>query len=104
MYRLAMEEDNGRINYSSILRVTWNNEKAVSVYPTVVSNGVLNLSFSIPANQLQVVNSNGAIVFEKQLNNLSGAAAINLPSLPKGMYVIKIRAGHEAFTNKIIVN
>jgi glucose/arabinose dehydrogenase len=104
MYRLAMEEDNGRINYSSILRVAWNNEKAVAVYPTVVNNGVLNLSFSIPADKLQVVNSNGAIVFEKHLNNLSGAAAINLPSLPKGMYVIKIMASHQAFTNKIIVN
>jgi glucose/arabinose dehydrogenase len=104
LYRLAMEEDNGRINYSSVLRVVWNNEKGVSVYPTVVNNGVLNLSFSIPAKKLQVVNSNGAIVFEKQLNNLSGGAAINLPSLPKGMYVIKIMAGHEAFANKIIVN
>jgi glucose/arabinose dehydrogenase len=104
LYRLAMEKDNGRINYSSILRVAWNNETAVSIYPTIVNNGLLNLSFSIPAGKLQLVNSNGALVFEKQLNNLTGAAAVNLPALPKGMYMVKIFAKGVTSTSKIIIN
>jgi glucose/arabinose dehydrogenase len=104
LYRLAMEEDNGRINYSSILRVAWSNEKAVSVYPTVINNGILNLSFSVPAGKLQVMNSNGAVVFEKHLNNSTGAAAINLPSLPKGIYLVKTYTKGEASTSKIIIN
>lgn len=104
LYRLAMEEDNGRINYSSILRLAWNNEKEIRVYPTVITNGLLNLSFSVPAGKLQVVNSNGAFVFEKNLNNATGAAAINLPVLPKGIYLVKVFARGTTSTSKIIIN
>lgn len=103
LYRLAMEEDNGRVNYSSILRVTWGTEKTVKIYPTVIDNGILNLSFSVPASKLQVMNSNGAVVFEKGLNNYTGATVVNLPVLSKGVYMVKIFAKGEASTHKIII-
>lgn len=103
-YRLAMEEDNGRINHSSILRVSSGNEKTIKVYPTVVSDRVLNLSVSMPASKLQLVNSNGSVVFEKDLNNITGAAAINLPAISKGMYVVRILAQGKINSSKIIVN
>jgi glucose/arabinose dehydrogenase len=103
-YRLGIEEDDGRINYSSILRVSSNDGGALKIYPTVITDRTLNITLAVPASKLQLINSNGSVVFERSLNNSVGATIINLPTLSKGMYVVQI-IGVKAITrSKIIVN
>jgi glucose/arabinose dehydrogenase len=103
-YRLAIEEDDGRINYSSILRVSSNDRGALKIYPTIITDRVLNLTLPVPAEKLQLINSNGAIVFEKALNNAMGASIVNLPVLSKGMYVVQVTGVNTVTRSKIIVN
>lgn len=103
-YRLSMEEDNGRINYSSVLRVVLGTERLVRVYPTVVHNGRMNVSCSIAADKLQLINSSGAVVFEKDLNHITGAVSFNFPSQPKGIYVVRIFAKGKIITEKLLVD
>jgi hypothetical protein len=104
-YRLAMEEDNGRINYSSILRIVSSYKtNTVKIYPAVISNRMLNLSFSTPARKIQLINSNGSVIFEKNLDLVAGAIVIELPNLAKGLYVVQVITSGWTSRNKIIVN
>jgi len=103
-YRLAMEEDNGRLNYSSILRVASGNQRTIKIYPSIIADRILNITSSVPAKKLQLINSNGAVVFEKNLNGITGATIINLPVLPKGLYFVSINSEGHVSRHKIIVN
>jgi hypothetical protein len=101
-YRLAVEDDNGSVKYSTVLKVSGDNEAIIKIYPTVVQDGVLNILIPKPEDKLQLINSSGSLVFEKSLKNIEGTTAISLPSLPKGMYVVRI-TGTEMKAEKIIV-
>ena len=101
-YRLAIEEDNGKINYSPIVRVS-GKESNIKIYPSVIRNGVINLNLSKPADKMQVTNSAGSKVFEKNLKNISGTTAITLPSLAKGMYWVQLITGKKIEKHKIII-
>lgn len=103
-YRLAIEEDDGRINYSSILKVSSNSSSSIKVYPAIVKGRTFNLSLPVPANKLQVVNSTGSVVFERNLNNAIGATIINLPALSKGIYIVQVWDENGTSANKIIVD
>src|SRR4029079_4635690 len=88
-YRLAIEDDDRRIKYSSILRLPAG-KNIIKIYPTIIQNGLINISISKTAKKLQLVNSHGAVVFEQSLIEFSGSASIRLPILAKGMYVAMI--------------
>lgn len=103
-YRLAIEEDDGSVNYSSILRVSSNDGKKLRIYPTLITDRVLNLSLQLPADKLQLVNTSGAVVFEKNLANLTGATAINLPALLKGLYIVRIIGKDKMEQEKIVID
>ena len=102
-YRLTIEEDNGRVSFSSILRIGTSSNPTTKIYPAFIEDRSVNLSTSIPAKKLQLINSNGAIVFEKNLNGIVGAMTIYLPRLPAGMYVVNIITESQSGRHKIIV-
>lgn len=103
-YRLAISEENGRTNYSPVLKIAMGSKRTIKIYPTVIIDRILNLTSSIPAEKLQLINSNGAVVLEKNMKGIVGATIINLPALPKGMYVVTIVTQSETTNQKIIVN
>ena len=68
-YRLAIEEDDGQIAYSSIIRLS-SRKNGIKIYPTVINNGILNIQTEKPAYKLQIISANGAMVFRKELNGV----------------------------------
>ena len=64
-YRLAMEDQNGQVRYSSILRLSNKTSRSFTAYPSPVTNGVLMLSISRPVSRVQIINTSGAVVMEK---------------------------------------
>lgn len=103
-YRLAIEDDNGTINYSSILKIASNKNEAIKVYPSVITERTFNIILSNPASKLQLISNSGSVVYEKSLNNVTGAALINLPALLKGMYIVQVIGFGSVTRNKIFVN
>jgi hypothetical protein len=101
-YRLAIEEDNGQLKYSTILKVFANGSN-IKIYPTMIRDGVLNISITQPAAKLQLINSNGRLCFEKNMNNLTGSSAIPLPNLAKGIYVVQVISNGDVFKEKIVI-
>jgi glucose/arabinose dehydrogenase len=88
-YRLRMLERDGGSNYSATVRINGKGSN-YQLYPTlvkerrfyVVSDGVLN--------KVQVLNSNGSLVYEQNTNTVSGQILVQLPSLAKGMYFVRM--------------
>jgi glucose/arabinose dehydrogenase len=89
-YRLAIEDNNGIIKYSSVVKISPDADNTLEIYPTIIRNGILNISFTQPAVKLQLISAKGTVVFEKNLKNVSGTITISLPSLGKGMYVAQV--------------
>ena len=103
-YRLAIEEADGSVNYSNIVRVRSGSVKSVRVSPTVVTNGSVNIELNQPARELLLLNANGAVVYRKNLQGLTGNFPLALPSLAKGVYVLSVAGPDLNFREKIIIH
>ena len=102
-YRLATEDADGSVSYSNIIRIRSGKTAPVKVYPTVLSNNQLNIELNQAAQEMQLVNSSGAVVFRKNLQGLSGNQRLVLPVLPKGLYVLRVGGPEINFREKIII-
>ncbi|TMI97258.1 MAG: T9SS type A sorting domain-containing protein [Bacteroidetes bacterium] len=101
-YRLAIEEDDGQISYSSIIRLS-SQKKGIKIYPTIINSGILNIQTGTPAYKLQILSANGAIVFQKELNGFTGTTTISIPQYSKGIYIVQLLLNEGIKTEKIII-
>lgn len=102
-YRLAIHDDDGSIRYSSILRLNGKGDDGIKIYPTIVKDRIINLILPKAKEKLQIVNTNGAVVFEKDLKNISGTTAITLPALQKRMYIARVIGVDGIKTEKLFI-
>jgi hypothetical protein len=98
-----MEDDNGSFRYSTIPKVPGKAEPAVLVYPTLVRDGIINISAMVNRATVSLIDPAGAVLFAKQVDNISGAISIHLPSLPKGMYLVRVQTANDVLNKKIFV-
>ncbi len=101
-YRLAIEDDDGQIAYSSIIRLS-SRKNGVKIYPTVINNGMLNIQTETPAYKLQIISANGAMVFRKELNGFTGTTTISIPQYSKGIYIVQLHMNDGIKTEKIVI-
>jgi len=83
----------------------FNNNDAVSVYPNPAPKGQLNVCINqyVGKVNIQVVDLTGRIVYKVTDTNFNTEKSINLNSLQKGMYIIKVDNETMNFTEKIII-
>lgn len=72
----------------------------ISVYPTVVKD-VVNISAKSNISDIAVYNTAGQQVLKSNPNNVS--TQVNMSALPAGVYIVKIQAGKEILTKKVVV-
>lgn len=78
----------------------------IQVYPNP-SNGTFNVSLNGFEGrvELQVLNAQGQIVRDQQMNNgINSELTVNLTGYPRGVYFVKVIAGQNTFTQKVLVN
>lgn len=102
-YRLAIEETNGSVNYSNIVRISSGTVRPVKIYPTVISNGQVNIELKSPAQELHLLNSAGVMVFRKNMPGLAGNMLLTLPYLPPGVYILQLSGAQINHREKIII-
>lgn len=86
-YRLAIKNADSKISWSKVVTVLFEKkEMGIHVYPTLVTNGLLNIYLTNPA-RVSVFDNSGRQVWQKQLS--AGLEQINISSLSKGIYYIK---------------
>lgn len=103
-YRLAVDNADGTLQYSNIIMLKTNAVKDVKIYPTVTGDGSIQIDLKKPVNNIQLLNSSGALVYQKNMQGLSGTIPVMLPALPKGLYVMKVNGINFVAKEKIIIH
>jgi glucose/arabinose dehydrogenase len=102
-YRLKIVEADGRYTYSPVISLGKKTGTPVIVYPTVITTGVLNVVAGESIDQLDLYNTDGRRVFARNINGQSGYFTVPLPSLPKGIYYLRLSGKELRQTEKIII-
>ena len=88
------------IVFSDSMGVTDMTGSTISVYPTVVKDNV-NISAKSNISDIAVFNTAGQQVMKANPNAQS--TQVNMSALPSGVYIVKIQAGKETLTKKVVV-
>lgn len=104
-YRLAIEDDNGRVAWSSIIRLNGNRKNKIRIYPTVISNGTVTLEVNnLPLRSIKIVSTSGVVVYKNEIRNNINTINLKLPALSRGVYVIELTGDNGLKqTEKIVV-
>lgn len=101
-YRLRIEEADGRTEYSAVI-TTGNGSGIIRIYPTIVSNSIIQVNSDQRIEEMHVYTIQGQQVFAKNLNNSNGFFSVNLPGLQKGTYIVRLRGKSILKTQRIII-
>ena len=109
-YRMKMTDKNGAITYSSIEKVSIDNQNPyITIYPNPAQNKLLHVRFSnLPQGKFNFIiyNSSGQQVFKKIIEH-TGNSSIQTLVLPftikPGAYVVKIFNETNNFTSIVVM-
>jgi hypothetical protein len=101
-YRLLMKDLDGSSRYSSIV-VVGDNTRNVRIYSNVLHTNSIELTGNIPLDKINVYNTSGVELYTKNLNGTEGYISIQLPSLAKGIYLVRLQGGDFVKTERILV-
>ena len=98
-YRIAMEENNGNLEYSTICMSNSRPEaenSPVKVYPNP-SNGTINIH-AVEGGMYQISDMSGRLVSSGKLDNHT-----QIDGLMPGIYSLNIQTGDDRYTQKLVV-
>lgn len=104
-YRLAIEDNNGSVAYSDIIRLAGITQQNVRVYSTVINNRILQIeSNGSMLHLVKLFSSNGMLVYKKEISGLQGTITCALPvSLAGGMYFVEIAGNGIAVRERVLL-
>lgn len=100
-YRLAMHERNNITKYSNTVVVA--SAGVTKIYPTVIRDSKITIELTEPAQQLNLISSNGEKTWSTALKNTIGTQSVSLPSVAKGIYIVQVIAGDKTFAQKVFI-
>lgn len=103
-YRLKITDKNGRVTYSDTVELDKKLTGSIIIYPIPVRNSLLNVISEKPVESIAIFSADGKKVFQRQINNLTGAFPVTIPHLQSGIYLVRIKGKDEYLTEKIIIN
>ncbi|MDQ6610127.1 MAG: T9SS type A sorting domain-containing protein [Bacteroidota bacterium] len=90
-YRLALVSYGIVMAYTPAIQML-DEEYTTKVFPTLVKGSTFYIQTAQQFDKLQVINSANQSVYEKGLDKQSGTITIGLPSLPAGIYFVRLLA------------
>lgn len=104
-YRLKIIDNDGSAVYSNVISVSNSLAKPDDVIsPTIIRDGVLNITLGNSYKNLQVFNSAGVEVFRENVGERSGnRIGFTLPELPAGAYFVKLIGKGISVTKKVMI-
>jgi hypothetical protein len=104
LYRIRIEELNGKFSYSSLVLMDGVEVPVVKIYPTVVSGNAMNADAAFPVERISITTTDGRMVFAKDLNGARDFIPITLPYFSRGMYFITFYGNGWKSTSKFLVS
>lgn len=92
-YRLKQTDKDGTVTYYSVIKVAINSEVPVRIYPNPVKD-ILHINGVVRNAEVMIMNTAGEIVSKKIL---SDADELNLQTLNKGTYFIRIKTSNNIY-------
>jgi hypothetical protein len=104
LYRLKMEDLDGRYTYSRYALLEGLTLSPVKIYPTIISGNAVNASAYFPVERVIVFNSSGQQVYAQDIGGRAELLNIPVPTLAKGMYWMVFYGRDWKTTEKFIVS
>lgn len=105
-YRLAIENTDGSVQYSNVVKLKSGQAKPVLVYPTLTTKaGIINVEINDPVKEILLLNSNGQLINKKTFNLQQGILQITVPeNASQGMYLLRVvNNQNKIYNEKIMV-
>ncbi len=110
-YRIKAVDNTGKINYSSIVKVTnvMSASKSINIYPNPVINKTLNVELSNQSAgiySVKVISAGGQVLASKQINHLGGNSVNSIDlsaATAKGLCFVSITSKDGQTTKTVII-
>ena len=102
-YRLQMSELNGTYKYSPVIAIGADMQTGLKIYPTSITNGLVNIISWQPVERVIITSTNGIQLLSKEMNGSTGYFNVALPVLQKGVYIIRVSGKDFQQTEKIFI-
>lgn len=89
-YRVRMQDNAGRFEYTVPMSVVVAGATANRIFPTVVKTGVVSLYLNEPFETVQVVDMQGNILQKEILNGRTGRTDITLSGAARGICFVRV--------------
>jgi glucose/arabinose dehydrogenase len=103
LYHLRIEEIDGKQRYSPIIVLNSKEKNSIRVYPTILTNNILQVSSEKMITRINIIDGNGRLVMEKVTGGQQGYFTVSLPTLSKGMYWVQLQTDSGNESVKIII-
>lgn len=103
-YRLALVRNGQVLAYTPAVQIA-EEEAQTKIFPTLVQGSTFYVQTAFAYQLLQVVDGASQTVYQKLLDGQTGTITVGLPSLPKGIYFVRLLAsGLPQHVQRIMVN
>lgn len=102
-YRLNIVNKDGRAEYSSVFKLALNDEQAVIISPTLITNRIINIQLNKPFSSLQIFDLNGRLLKTQYLGSAIGIIYADVAEFTKGTYLVKLRGNGTEVVRKIVI-
>ncbi|SEJ16244.1 Por secretion system C-terminal sorting domain-containing protein [Dyadobacter koreensis] len=105
-YRLKMVDDDNTFKYSKIISLGQNTEELTAnfIRPSFIDNKTLNVLLEEPFHSLELVSTNGSILFKKDISSQTGNFTIPMETTASGMYIVRLQSENKIVNQKILVS
>jgi glucose/arabinose dehydrogenase len=104
-YRLKMIDQDNSFNYSNIISINGSQEdlKANFVRPSLIDNKMMHVLLDEPFNSLELVSTNGNILFKQDITHKNGTLSIPVEAVSSGMYIVRLQGNDRIVNQKILI-
>ncbi|MDP4283457.1 MAG: T9SS type A sorting domain-containing protein [Bacteroidota bacterium] len=90
-YRLEQVDIDGKVSYSSIVELSFSESTTLKVYPNPATQNKITVHYSLGSlKTIAVYSLENKLMLMHNLNNVSGYQQLDISTLAKGVYIIKL--------------
>ncbi len=101
-YRLAIVDKDGSFHYSTTVHVVAAGDEPISIFPTLVTNGIINVKHVKPGAAIRIIAMDGRQVYQKHVSD-NGTVRCSLPFLNAGIYTVEVMSNGLSKQERIII-
>lgn len=102
-FRLKIVDRDGRFTYSPVIRISSNPGKMAKVFPNHIFNGELNIFPDGTLQSMQLLDGQGKMVMSKRYGYPVVHDVLDIRSVSKGIYFVKMNYADAVSTERIVV-